>query len=271
MNQPEMQDQNEPIEAYQDWMDDLRLGFSFLTRLPVPGSWGTDEAAGKFSLAQASRFFGIVGLVVGIIGAAVLLLGAWAGLPHLAASILALGAIALVTGGLHEDGLADTADGIGGASSRERRLEIMSDSRIGTYGVLALIFVIGLKAAALSSMTSASEAAITLFAAAAASRGFLPLFMHYLPAAKADGMSSAAGKPEFNHAGLSAAIVVVALFIAFGFWLSLGALIAAAIVSGVLAMWALRALGGQTGDVLGAIQQVIEVTLILAVSAAGLS
>ncbi|WP_181180926.1 adenosylcobinamide-GDP ribazoletransferase, partial [Paracoccus sp. FO-3] len=142
------------------------LALVWLTRLPV----GRLLPASPPTLAQAAWAFPLVGLAVGFIGAAVLGLAALAGLPGMVAALLAVGAMILATGALHEDGLADCADGSGGAT-RERRLEIMRDSRIGSYGVLALVLVTGLRVAAIAALVAQPWlAAAAVAGLAAASR-----------------------------------------------------------------------------------------------------
>jgi adenosylcobinamide-GDP ribazoletransferase len=251
---------------YRDWTDDFRISLKFLTRLPW--SAGPNGGPELLPLAPATRFFPVIGMIVGAVGALIYLAADWLHLPGTASALLALAAIAIVTGGLHEDGLADTADGVGGGPNRLARLEFMADSRIGAYGVLALIFSIFLKVAGLAALAGA-DAALTLFAAAAASRGVIPLFMRAMPLAKEDGLSAAAGRPEFNPVAVSVLIAAAILWLSFGFWISAGAIVALMIVTGAMAWWVLRMLGGQTGDVLGAVQQISEVVIILAVAAAG--
>ncbi len=144
----------------------------------------------------------------------------------------------------------------------------MLDSRIGSFGVLALIFCVGLKWAGLQSLPE-HGAALALFGAIVASRGLLPIFMRYVPPAKEDGLSAGAGQPSFDRAALSAAISLVVLYFVFGFWLSLVAIAATAVVTGLFAWWVSRKIGGQTGDILGAVQQITEVCIILAAATAG--
>lgn len=253
---------------YRDWTDDLRISLLFLTRIPWPARSGEAGEPELLTLAPATRFFPVIGMITGAIGALVLLAADWAQLPALAAALLGLAAIAIATGGLHEDGLADTADGIGGGPDRLTRLEIMSDSRIGAYGVLALIFTVALKAAGLTAL-SAADGALTLFTAAAVSRGILPVFMRAMVHAKESGLAVAAGKPDFNPVAISVLIAAAILFLSFGFWISVGVALALAIVSGAIAWWVMQKLGGQTGDVLGAVQQISELVIILFVAAAG--
>ncbi len=116
-------------------VNDLKIGFIFLTRLPLPHQ----QPIAKGDLSQALWTAPIVGAGLGLLGAGVYGLAQSLHLPPLPAAALAVAATVVVTGGLHEDGLADVADGFGGGATRERKLEIMHDSRIGTYGVCALI------------------------------------------------------------------------------------------------------------------------------------
>jgi len=250
----------------QDWMDDLQICLTFLTRIPVPGGLAISHP----SLAQASRFFPIIGALIGVIGAIVLTVFDQLGLPQDVSVLLAIAAMVMVTGGLHEDGLADTADGLGGGATKERSLEIMKDSRIGAFGVLALILAIGLKWAGLVGL-SLGGAALAIFMGALISRGVLPLFMRYLPLAKKDGLSADAGQPEFDRTTISVVLTVLVAFIGLGFWLTIGVAIVLALVSVAMTVWVKLKIGGQTGDVLGAFQQVSEISVILTIAAVGFS
>jgi adenosylcobinamide-GDP ribazoletransferase len=236
----------------------IKTAFAFLTRLPV-----RFESAPP-PLARAAFAFPLVGLAVGAVGGLVLLGAARAGIGPLAGALLALAVQALLTGGLHEDGLADTADGFGGGATRERKLEIMRDSRIGSYGVMAVVFSIGLRVAALGWFPTPEMAAVALVAAGTASRGYLPLLMRMLPPARADGLGRGAGMP--GPWGVAAALVMgLAMSLAAGppsLWLTGLAAVAA------VALLARRQIGGQTGDVLGAGQQVAEIAILLAAGAA---
>ena len=261
-------DNEDDSSIYRDLTDDLGITLRFLTRIPLPSRM--DEGGEFLPLAPATRFFPVIGMITGAIGGLVLMAAGWIGVPGLAAALLALTAIAIVTGGLHEDGLADTADGMAGGSHRLARLAIMSDSHIGAFGVLALIFMVAAKSAGLAAIMKfdISDAALTLFAASAASRGVLPVFMRYMPFAKEDGLAAAAGRPEYSPVAISCIIAAAILWLSFGFWISLAALTALVIVTGAMAWWVMHKLGGQTGDVLGAIQQVSELVIILTVAAA---
>jgi adenosylcobinamide-GDP ribazoletransferase len=186
--------------------------------------------------------------------------------PPLAAAALALVATTMLTGCLHEDGLADVADACGGATPA-RKLEIMRDSRIGTYGACALILSLLLRAAALASLGEASRATVVLIVTHMAARAPLPWFMRLLPAARADGVFAATqGVPPVS-AVIAALLGVLALGLGLG---SKPALIAVVLMAAVVALArsvCRRQIGGQTGDVLGALEQVGEVLVLLIAAA----
>ncbi|WP_323032778.1 adenosylcobinamide-GDP ribazoletransferase [Paracoccus sp. (in: a-proteobacteria)] len=244
------------------------LALVWLTRLPV----GRLLPAAPPVLAQAVWAFPLTGLVVGLIGALPLALASVTGLPAGVAALLAVGAMILATGGLHEDGLADFADGNGGAT-RERRLEIMRDSRIGSYGVLALILIVGLRVAAIAALFDDPWLAVAaVIGLAAASRAGMAAGLGFMAPARPDGLGRAAGRP--TRGTVTAALVFgaavllwPALFLSqpVAVWLAL--LLAVALAQIWLARRALRTLGGQTGDVLGAMQQVGEVAGLVVLTA----
>lgn len=236
----------------------------FLTRIPTPHLDGFEPDW----TTRAARYFPLVGLLVGAICAA-MFWGASKIWQEPVAAVLAIGAGVLVTGGFHEDGLADTIDGLGGGQTRARRLAIMKDSRVGTYGVLALILVLGLKAAALAGLPAALGA-WTLVAAHAGGRGVAVLTMALLPYA-AEGKAT---KWKPADGGLTWPEAVTALAIA-GLPLALSpdgvVLVGLAFGCGAaaaLALIARRLIGGYTGDVLGGVEQMFEAGFILGVAAA---
>jgi len=225
------------------------LAALLLSRVPLPR---VPEGA----FAQGGRAvwaYPLVGLGLGAVAA---LIGALGPTPWIGAG-LALAAMAVMTGALHEDGLADTADGLWGGHSRERRLEIMKDSRIGAYGVLALILVTGLRWAAL-----AAAGLPALIASAALSRGVMPVLMAALPHARTDGLARSVGRPDGATAGLAASLGLGVMLVIVG-WAALPAALLAALVAGALAWAAQRKIGGQTGDILGAAQQLSEVAVLI--------
>ena len=168
---------------------DLILGVGLLTRLPLPSV--TVDASRS---AAAAWSWPLVGLMIGAIGGGTGTLAMALGLPAPVAAALAMAAMALTTGGLHEDGLADTADGLWGGTTRERRLEIMRDSRVGAYGMLALGLMLLLRFAALSALFEAGAWAMVL-AAAALSRTGMAVMMALMRNARRDGLSQNTGRP----------------------------------------------------------------------------
>lgn len=249
----------------QDWMDDLQICLIFLTRIPIPGGLVLSNP----SLAQACRFFPVIGALLGVIGAIVLAVTHQFGLPQNASVLLAIAAIVIVSGGLHEDGLSDTADGLGGGIDKERRLEIMKDSRVGSFGVIALIICICLKWAGLAALPIGS-AAMAVFVSAVISRGTLPVFMRYLPTVKEEGLSAQVGQPDFDRVAISILITLAAALIGLGFWLTIYVVLVLALITSAMAFWVKIKIGGQTGDILGAFQQIAEISVILTIAAVGI-
>jgi adenosylcobinamide-GDP ribazoletransferase len=237
-----------------------------LTRLPV-ASREPEDAPQEGAVAASAWAFPAVGAGVGFIAAAVMMLATLFGLHNAAAALLGLVAAGLVTGAMHEDGLADTADGFGGGRDREEKLAIMRDSRQGSYGIIALIVTIGLRAVALTAIGDPIGGALALIAAHAASRAALPPALYLMHPAREDGLGATAGRPT-----LAATLVAVAI----GAVIALGVLgpargvialaVMAAAVTGA-AVLAQRQIGGYTGDVLGAFQQVGEIVMLLVAAA----
>ncbi len=244
--------------SMKDWLDDLRLAFGMLTRIPVPHP----DGASPPYLARAHRVFPLVGAVIGGVIGLVYVALLKIGTPALAAAALALGAGMLLTGGFHEDGLADLADGFGGGRDKESKLEIMRDSRLGTFGALALLVVFAVKVAALAAMPR-WPAVAALIAAHALSRAPLAIVTLALPYARAEGLAATAGKVEPVVCAIAAAIAIVVAFLCLSVANAvLAAIIATAAVAAV-AFLAKRQIGGYTGDVLGAAQQIAETAVLL--------
>lgn len=241
----------------------LTVAFQFLTRLPTPRLRDFDPA----SISRSARYFPFVGQVVGVVSAGVFL--AASAIWSLAvAALLAVAAGVLVTGGFHEDGLADTADGLGGGQDSARRLEIMKDSRVGTFGVLALVLTLGLKVAALADL-GATMGAFAVLAAHGLARGASVLAMWRMP--YVGDLVNARWKPSPTglHPGEVATAVLLAVWPLV--FLPAGPAILGVAVGGgfalALALLARRLIGGQTGDVLGAVEQMFEVGFLLGIAA----
>ena len=236
----------------------------FLTRLPLPAPADRDPRR----MAASLRWFPAVGLLIGAVGAAVFLLAGTL-LGPVPALVVSTAAVAALTGALHEDGLADTLDGLGGAT-RERALAIMRESAIGTYGALGLGLVVAARIAALAGMGPGAAAA-TLVAGHGLSR-LSPVLVvatsrYVRPSGTAGFAASGVASGDLAVAGATGIVTLVALGAVLGPLVALGA--AAGMVLGHALARALfeRRLSGYTGDCLGATQQLSEVGLILGVAA----
>jgi adenosylcobinamide-GDP ribazoletransferase len=246
-------------ELLKDVVADLRMAASFVTILPVASS----KPAGDGAIARATWALPIAGLLVGLAGALVYKIASRFGLAPNLAALLALATTALITGALHEDGLADTADGLGGGRTRERKLEIMRDSRIGTYGVCALILSFGLRWSALAAIANPWAVMLALCAAHGGARAGVPAFMSLVPPARADGLSASAGPPPGRSVAVAFALGTLALALALGPGKALAGLILLSLAGLILAQLATRQIGGQTGDILGAFEQTAEILILL--------
>ncbi|MFB6450067.1 adenosylcobinamide-GDP ribazoletransferase [Bradyrhizobium tunisiense] len=251
------------IELLKHIIADLRMAASFVTILPV----GSSKPAGDGAVARATWALPVAGLLVGLAGALVYTIASRFGLTSNLAALLALATTALITGALHEDGLADTADGLGGGRTRERKLEIMRDSRIGTYGVCALILSIGLRWSALATIADPFAVMLALCAAHAAARAGVPAFMSLVPPARPDGLSASAGAPPGRSVALALALGTLTLALALGPSKALVSLTLLTLAGLMLAWLAIRQIGGQTGDVLGAFEQLGEILILLVAAA----
>jgi adenosylcobinamide-GDP ribazoletransferase len=230
---------------------------AFLTRIPVV------PPPGGLRLADAAWAFPPVGAGIGAVAAFVFLIAQLFGLGAWPASLLALLGSFVLTGALHEDGLADTVDGFFGGVDRETRLAIMRDSRLGTFGGLALVLSVGLRAAALAQLGDALHAGLALIAAHTASRALLPMAMRLSGPARAEGLAAAAGRP--GSAGAIGAVVIGTAITLTALGPAQGAIALglAAIAVAAAAMLAQRQIGGYTGDILGACQQIAEIVILL--------
>ena len=236
---------------------DLISAAMLLTRLPVRGN-ATPRAA------DAAWAWPLAGGLVGVLaaGAGLFLLQVGAAPEVVATSVLAL--LVAMTGALHEDGLADVADGFWGAFDPARRLEIMRDSRIGTYGVVALVLSLLLRWSLIGAAVAQGQLVAVVIAAAIASRAPMAVAMRILPPARADGLSKGAGAPPGRAIWVGLAMAAVAL-LAHGPRGLLAAGLVALAVAGLLRLARAR-IGGQTGDVLGAVQQVSEIVVLVALT-----
>ncbi len=241
---------------------DLLSAFALLTRLPLPNHQGTGAAS--------AWAWPLVGAVLGAMGATLASAALWLGLTPGVTAVLVLALSAMLTGGLHEDGLSDTADGLYGGWTRARRLEIMKDSRVGSYGVLALVLVTLARWSALTAVLVFGQNGgghwAALVVTGALSRAPMALMMALLPNARGEGLSHATGRPSAATALVSLALAAAIAAGSAG-WTAVPLVFAAFGVAILLAVLALRKIGGQTGDILGASQQLAEVACLAVLSA----
>lgn len=238
--------------------DRLLSAVQYFTRIPVPARTGH----GVTSLQDAIRYFPAVGMLVGAVGAGVYLAAHWLW-PQAIAVLVALAATVAVTGAFHEDGLADAIDGLGGGLDRTRALAIMKDPRIGSFGAIALILVLGLRWAGLAGLSPA-RVAYALVAAHAASRFAASLILWMLPYARAGTSSRSA--PLIAGVTWASMLIGAATAVLAGIALGVAAVPALSAAMVVVVLWGLflkRRLGGFTGDCLGAAQQLAEVAFYL--------
>ena len=237
---------------------DLARAIGLLTRLPVQ----TDDERG----AQSAWAWPLAGALVGVMAALAGWIALGLGLPVGLAAGLALTTQIVATGAMHEDGLADCADGFWGGHDRDRRLEIMRDSRIGTYGVIAICLSVLLRWSMLATLFSAGAVFGAIVAAAALSRVPLVALACWLEPAREDGLSAHVGRPEVETLVLAAAagLLVGLLFTGFA---ALPAAAVAALMGWGVARVALAKVQGQTGDVLGASQQLAEIGALVVFTA----
>jgi len=253
----------EPVLTRRQLADDLIMGIRFFSRLPTG-----DRPHERPELNRIAMALPFAGLVIGVPPAAILLGVSLLGLPKMFAAGLAVAAFVLITGAMAEDAIADAADGLFGGSTPERRLAIMKDSRHGTYGVAALCLSLLLRVSALAAIAAIqpfSAAFIWLAAMVLARSGALWLTVA-LPPARPDGISAAVGRvsrPAFFMGAIFALILAMILG-APGAGLAgylLAVALAAATAWGVTLL-SRRLVGGQTGDLIGALQALIEIVAL---------
>lgn len=250
------------IGITRELLCDVRIAVAFLTRLPMPHPHGAKPDA----FVRAHRVFPLVGAAIGGVVGLVDLAFQALGLPAMAAAALALGAGALITGALHEDGLADLADGFGGGRDKPAKLEIMRDSRLGTYGALILIVSFAAKLSALAALPRGGVVP-GLIACHALARGVLSPMITLMPQARRDGLAATAGAPSPAIAAIAAASACVIALLVLPWTAALAAAVVAAMCGFAIGMLAQRQIGGITGDVLGATEQVSETAILLLLAA----
>ncbi len=236
---------------------DIATALALLTRLPVKAQFERGAAA--------AWAYPLVGLVLAVCAALPTAFLLWLGLPAMLAALVWVACHVVLTGAMHEDGLADSADGLWGAWERARRLEIMKDSHIGSYGVIALGLSLAARWAAISLILAQPGWLWGLIAVDVISRATMPALMAALPHARAYGLSHAQGRPVQSTAAIAAAIAFLVALLCTG-TTSFTLISVATITAFAAAHIAKSKIGGQTGDILGATQQLTEITLLFALS-----
>jgi len=233
----------------------------FLTRLPIPARLQSQWTMAH--LRDSVPMFPVVGLFIGLGASLVYAVAVFCNLPSVLAAVLTVAAQVLATGALHEDGFADVCDGFGGGHTRERKLEIMRDSRLGTYGAIGLMLGLALRIGAIGAIAHPEAVAAGLVAAAVLSRAAMPVAMGLFPQARAEGLAAAAGKPGSGRVVLGAGIAAIICALCLSLPVAAAIVLAAiAVATGFLRL-ARQQIGGITGDVLGGLQQLLEITCLL--------
>ena len=258
---PPMRDDWRPWAAERG--REFAAAMTFLTRLKLPRGMPAGAAPAQAELAAASWAFPLAGIVIGAIGAIVYAIAHRLGATPWVAGALAVAATLAVTGALHEDGLADTIDGFGGGATREEKLTIMRDARTGAFGVCALIISILIRVGVLASLADSSLVAGALIAAHAGGRAAMAPAMFFLQPARTDGLAFSAGRPQAIAAIVATLLAFLVAVLCLGFGRAVEAAIALAVLTALVARLSSRQIGGQTGDVLGTVEQVCEIAVLL--------
>jgi adenosylcobinamide-GDP ribazoletransferase len=238
---------------------DLTVAFMLLTRLPVQAF---SRASDVPDMARCVWAFPVVGLAVGLAGGVAYWLASCAGLSPLLASAWSLAAMLAITGGFHEDGLADTADGFGGGATPAAKLAIMRDSRIGSYGALALVFSSLIRVAAIGGIGRPGAVIIGLALAGMVGRSAMVLPLLLLAPARPDGMAAAVGRPRLASAVFASAVAGVSPFCFLHAGAALIVVVLAAGTTFAVGRLAAAQINGYTGDVLGATVVAVECAVL---------
>lgn len=258
-----------PPPFWPGWLRAGAICIRFYSRLPVPALPGEADRHALPDFRLVPRAVPLAALVIALPAALILLGSGAAGVHPMLAAGLAIAALVVTTGAFHEDGLGDSADGLFGGHSAERRLEIMKDSRVGSFGAVAIALALLLRIAGLASILGAAgpvAAAGCLLLAAAWSRAEGVGLLAREPAARSGGASAAVGRPLRRTAWIGfvlAAALALTITLATGLPLAALALALAlchAAARGLAAL-ARRMIGGQTGDIVGAVQQIGEIAI----------
>lgn len=242
---------------------DLLMGLRFYSRLPLGKAPHEKPDLGRIALVLP-----FASLVIGLIPALILAGAEWLGISLVFAAALAVAASVIVTGAMAEDALADAADGLFGGTTVDRRLEIMKDSRHGTYGVAALCLFLVLRVAAIGTAPNGFVAAGMWLAAMVLARSGALWLTIALPPARSDGASAGAGRVGRTAFGLGAIVALLVSVPLAGFVVGVpGLAVALLLATGTVLGWTWlcrRLIGGQTGDLIGALQALLEIAVLAA-------
>ncbi len=245
-------------------IEDIYAAFMLLTRIPV--NWQKISPNTPPNLNRCLWVYPVVGVVVSLIGAIIYLGTQALDIPQMTSILLSLSAMIITTGAFHEDGLADTMDGFGGGASPEKKLEIMRDSRIGTYGGLALIISIGLKVTGLSAL-SAGNVVSALLVGATVSRLMIIFTLMMLPPARKKSLSVEAGKPSTKSVIVASTITILVCLTLQDIITIIYVLSAAIVSTAMFCRLSYKQVGGYSGDILGSTQQISEISIYLTLCA----
>ncbi|MEE2746652.1 MAG: adenosylcobinamide-GDP ribazoletransferase [Pseudomonadota bacterium] len=254
------------VDVEQDWLDDLQICLIYLTRIPIPGGL----LISKPSIAKASRFFPLIGALIGFAGAIIVLMMNFIGFPKEPAILLGIICITAITMGMPEASLANVIDALNTQKTvNEFRPGDTFPFQIGAPGVLILIFVFVLKWLALNSL-SINNAALGLFSMAVISRGYLPALMRYLYDNTNDDQSDNDSEVGFGTSTVSILIAFVICMFSLGFWLTCSIFILSAVILIGVAWILKRKFGAFATNTLGCLQQAGELTTITLIAVIGL-
>lgn len=269
MRQARAEHKERPL-AVGNFMTDMMRSLSFLSRIPVNDIFFEDD---QRPLGQMVRAFPVAGVLIALPPACLAAVFVWLEADPLLLAAIVLAAATMMTGALHEDGLADTADGLGGGSTRERALDIMKDSRIGTYGAIALVLSFLIRTTAIASLARdlpPSGIAACLVATACFSRGLMVWHWQALPAARDGGVAAMAGQPgERDRKGAIVCGLAIAILLCLPFFSPLLLVTVFAALFGVTHLFnrfCLRRIEGHSGDTIGATQQITEIVMLAALA-----
>ena len=244
---------------------DTLTALAFFSRIPVR------PAPVTFDLRRIAGAWPVAGFLLSLAPALLFLIACGLRIAPTVAAVLALAVMAFLTGGMHEDGLADTADGFGGGATRAEKLALMRDSRLGTFGALALVFAILAKAGALGAIgASPWRGALAILCAAVISRALALWHWSATMPARSDGMAASAGRPDSESlavGALAALAAAILLLLVFKF-AALLALLLVAVAIRLFSRLCEKQIGGHTGDTIGAAQQIAEALLLAGLASA---